>query len=262
VTRRILTIIVAIVLAVIGTTAVLIYVRQADQRALAGQKAVTVLVATQQVPAGTTARSAMTNGWLVGQKYPASSVPSDALSSITPNVAGLVFTSNLAAGQLLTRPILGVAVASSSSLPIPRGMVAVTIQMCVDKAVAGFIQAGSKIAIFNTLNFSGPPVQANGSCQGINPTDKQKNFHTRLVLNNIQVLAVGNAPPSSGTGATSTAFSQNTNNSTSGQTTELVTVAVTQADAERVIDLATLYLPYMALLGNASGTTPDGSIKP
>jgi len=260
VTRRILTIIVAIVLAVIGTTAVLIYVKQADQRALAGQKAVTELVATQQIPAGTTARTAMTNGWLAGQKFPASSVPSDAVPSITPSVAGLVFTSNLAAGQLLTRPILGVSVASQTGFAVPRGMVAITIQMCVNKEVANYIQAGSKIAIFNTF-FSGPPVQASG-CQSPNWTSKQKNFRTRLVLNNVEVLAVGNAPASNAGGATSTAFTQNNNNNTSGQTTELVTLAVNQQDAERVVNLATLYLPYMALLGNASGTTPDASIKP
>jgi pilus assembly protein CpaB len=258
VTRRILTLIVAIVLAVIGTTAVLIYVRQADTRALNGQKAVTELVATQQIPAGTTARTAMTNGWLAGQRFPASAVPSDAIGSITPSVAGLVFSSNLAAGQILTRPILGVTVASQNGLPVPRGMVAVTIQMCVNKAVANYIQPGSMIAVFNTF-FKGPPLQANG-CTGVT-IQKQTSFHTRLVLNNVQVLAIGPFQPTAG-GATSTAFTQSNSNSTSGQTTELVTLAVNQKDAERVINLATIYLPYMALLGNASSTTPDGSIQP
>jgi len=259
VTRRILTIIVAIVLAVIGTTAVLIYVRQADQRALAGQKAVTVLVATQQIPAGTTPRTAMTNGWLSGQKFPASSVPSGALSSITPGVAGLVFTSNLAAGQLLTRPILGVAVTSQIGLAIPHGMVAVSIEMCVQKAVANYIQAGSHIAVFNTF-FHGQSVTA--TCSSIT-WQKQTGIHTRLVLNNVEVLAVGPAPATTTGGATSTAFTPNNNNSTSGQTTVMVTVAVNQQDAERVIQLAQgVYLPYMALLGNASGTSVDESIKP
>jgi pilus assembly protein CpaB len=258
VTRRILTIIVAIVLAVIGTTAVLLYVKQADQRALAGQKAVTELVATQEIPAGTTARTAMTNGWLAGQRFPAASVPSDAVPSITPSVAGLVFTSNLAAGQLLTRPILGVAVASQSGLPIPPGMVAVTIEMCVQKAVAGYVQAGSHIAVFNTF-FHGQSVTA--SCSGIT-WQKQTNIHTRLVLNNVEVLSVGNAPPTGSGAATSTAFTQNSSSSTSGQTTVLITVAVSQQDAERVIQLASVYLPYMALLGHASGTSTDASIKP
>jgi pilus assembly protein CpaB len=260
VTRRILTLIVAIVLAVIGTTAVLIYVKQADQRALNGQKAVTELVATQQIPAGTTARTAMTNGWLAGQKFPASSVPSTAIGSITPDVAGLVFTSSLPAGQLLTRPILGVSVTSQTGFAVPKGMVAISIQMCVDKAVAGYIQAGSKVAIFNTI-FK-VPVQ-NSGCGSLNITSKQLGFKTRLVLNNVEVLAVGNAPASTSGGATSTAFSQNNNNnSTQGQTTELITVAVSQQDAERLINLATIYVPYMALLGNASGTTTDGSVNP
>ena len=60
--RRILTIALAIVLAIIGTGAVLLYVKQADKRALAGQKAVTVLVAAQQIPAGTPASTALADG--------------------------------------------------------------------------------------------------------------------------------------------------------------------------------------------------------
>jgi pilus assembly protein CpaB len=260
VTRRILTIIVAIVLAVIGTTAVLIYVRQADQRALAGQKAVTVLVATQQIPAGTTARTAMTNGWLSGQKFPASSVPSGALSSLTSSVAGLVFTSDLPAGQLLTRPILGAAVTSSSSLPVPAGMVAVSFQFCVPNAVAGYVLAGSHIAVFNTFLTGGAKSGTSGNCSPANL--KLSQTQARLVLNNVLVVAVGPAPaaPTAG-GATSTSFSQNNNNA-SGSGPVLVTMALSQADAERMIELAQAGIPYLALETASSKASPDRTLKP
>src|SRR2546423_1325535 len=52
--RNVVAIAVGIVLAMLGSLAVLVYVRSADSRALAGKRAVSVLVATKRIPAGTT----------------------------------------------------------------------------------------------------------------------------------------------------------------------------------------------------------------
>jgi pilus assembly protein CpaB len=259
-TRRILTIALAIVMAVIGVVVVLIYVRGADQRAIAGQQAVTVLVAAQQVPAGTTASAALSEGLLSSQKLPAQSVPFDAVRSITPDLKGLVLSSDLPSGQLLLRPILVTAVQAATGLPIPSGKVAVTILMCVQKAVAGYVHAGSTIAVFNTF-YSGSAGSVTTSCAGTNWGKGARNIHTRLVLNNVPVLAVGTASANAAGSATTTgAFSQGSASST--QTTIMVTVAVDQADAERVIELAEAYIPYMALMTSSSGTAPDVTFKP
>ncbi len=258
-TRRILTIALAIVVAMIGVVIVLIYVKGADQRAIAGQQAVTVLVATQQVPAGTTAGTALSEGLISAEREPAHSVPSDALASITPALRGLVFSSTLPSGQLLLRPILVTAVQAATGLPIPSGKVAVAIQMCVQKAVAGYIQAGSQIAIFNTF-YKAPAGSVTASCAGDTFSKGATSIHTRLVLNDVQVLAVGQAG-AGGSQATATgAFSQSS--STASQTTVMVTVAVDQQDAERLIELAEAYLPYMALETSASDTAPDVVFKP
>ena len=56
--RRTLTIGLAVLLAVLGTAAVLAYVRQANNRALEGVQAVTVLVAGKVIPSGTSASAA------------------------------------------------------------------------------------------------------------------------------------------------------------------------------------------------------------
>jgi pilus assembly protein CpaB len=268
-TRRILTIIVAIVLAVIGTGAVLIYVKQADQRALAGQKAVSVLVATQQVPAGTTAAAALHDGYLQAQKLPAASVPADAVRSIGPAISGLVLSADLPSGQLLLRPMLVTAVEAATGLPIPAGKVALTVQMCLQKAVAGYIRPGSLIAVFNTF-FKGNAGSAIVSCAGDSWQNGATDIHTRLVLNDVAVLAVGQASAGTGTtGVTTTTttsggiFTQGNNSSSSSDSTVLlVTVAVSQADAERLIHLAEDGIPYMALVGASSGTKPDVSFKP
>lgn len=257
-TRRLLTIVLAIVLAVIGTGAVLLYVRQADQRAINGLKAVSVLVATQQIPAGTTAQAALADGLLSRQQLPAESVPADAVTSIS-GIGGLVLSGSLASGQLLLRPMLVTALATGTSLPVPKGKVALSISMCVQKAVAGFIQPGSLIAVFNTF-FTGGPVAA--SCAS-EDWSKAHNIHTRLVLNEVEVLAVGQATAANLGSATSTAFGQTDSPSSSTQGgTILVTVALDQVDAERLIEIAEAHVPYLALVTPASGTAPDISFRP
>ena len=264
-TRRILTIIVALVLAVIGTGAVLIYVKQADQRAITGQKAVSVLVATQQVPAGTTAGTALRDGYLQRQNLPSESVPADAVRSISPDLSGLVLSADLPSGQLLLRPMLVTKTVAATGLAIPAGKVALTVLMCLQKAVAGFVRPGSQIAVFNTF-FSAKQGQPTASCTGTNWPNNTRNIHTRLVLTNVPVLGVGSA--SSGTASTTTTstgvFSQSnsSSSSSSNNTTLLVTVAVSQTDAEQLIRLAEAGIPYMALVTAASGTKPDIALKP
>ncbi len=263
--RRILTILVAIVLAMIGTGAVLIYVKRADQRAIAGQKAVSVLVAARQVPAGTLAGTALRDGDLTAQKLPAESVPADAVRSVGPGISGLALSADLPAGQLLLRPMLVTKVQAASGLPIPAGKVALTVQMCVQKAVAGFVSSGSDVDVFNTF-FKGAASEVNWSCAGTTWQSGATDIRTRLVLANVPVLAVGQAAASASTGssASSTGVFTNSGSDTSSSqaTVLLITVAVSQADAERLIHLAEDGIPYMALAGSASDSKPDVTFKP
>ena len=77
--RRVLTVTLALLLAVFGTVGVLAYVHGANARAVAGVKAVPALVAQQPIPAGTSASTALHEGLLASQQLPASSVPSNAV---------------------------------------------------------------------------------------------------------------------------------------------------------------------------------------
>jgi pilus assembly protein CpaB len=170
-----------------------------------------------------------------------------------------VFSSNLPSGQLLLRPILVTAVQAATGLPIPAGKVAVTIQMCIQKAVAGFVQPGTQIAIFNTY-YKAPPGSVSWSCAGTTFSKGAAFIHTRLVMNDVQVLAVGQASATGNQATATGAFSQNS--SSSSQTTVMVTVAVDQQDAERVIELAESAIPYMAIVTSSSNTSPDFTFKP
>jgi len=258
-TRRIITIAAAVLLAVLGAVGVLDYVHQADQRAVAGMRAVSAYVATAQIPSGTVADVAVRDGLLVRQQFPASSVPADAVRSITSSNSGLVLTSGLASGQMLLSPMLGASVQTASALPIPAGMVAVTLQFCVQQAVANFVTPGSQVAIFNTFVNDKPTT---GACSPGSINAGGAPPHTRLVLPKVLVLAVGEGtatPPSS---TTTTADGPATSSSASTPSTIYLTLAVSEGDAETLIELGESGSPYLALLTSASSAKADVSYQP
>ena len=61
--RSVLAALVAVVLALVGCVAVVLYVRGADARALAGQRAVRVLVVHKLIPTGTTGQQIRAGGY-------------------------------------------------------------------------------------------------------------------------------------------------------------------------------------------------------
>ena len=251
--RRGLTIALAVLLAVLGTTGVLVYVKHANTRALAGQRAVTVLVAKNTIPSGTSAGDAQDQGLLTTETLPAASVPADALSAVSPDIRALVTDSQLQPGQLLLRPMLVTAAQVTNGLAIPSGMVAVSILFCVPEAVAGNIHPGSQVAVFDTVITGQSNVNAQAACSGPHQWTAGDTANTKLILAKVTVLEVGPASANSqgNTQSGGTAFGGS--GSSNSQNSELVTVAVNQHDAERVIQLTEDGLPYLALVDANSG---------
>src|SRR4051794_19326740 len=106
-TRRIMPLLLALVLAGLGTAAVLVYVATADARALKGKKAVTVLLAAQRIPAGTTAAQLRSGELLEQVQMPVDAVPPDALGAVESELDQLVLTADLAPRQMLLRGQFG-----------------------------------------------------------------------------------------------------------------------------------------------------------
>lgn len=252
-----LTIAVAIVLAGLGTVAVLAYVHQANARAVAGLKAVNVIVAQSAVPAGTPVGQALRDGLLGSQRLPTASVPDNAVRAITPDIAGLVTSGAVPSGQLLLRPMLVASAQVTGGVAIPKGMIAVTIQICLPEAVAGYVTAGSEVAVFDTYGTKSLNVQE--TCNASHQVQAVGAVHTALVLPRVEVLSVGASPASTqGTPAgTTNAFSGGPASSAASQGAVLVTLAVRQDDAERIIQLSQAGLPYLALLTPTSQTGFD-----
>ncbi|HEY7429745.1 MAG TPA: RcpC/CpaB family pilus assembly protein [Streptosporangiaceae bacterium] len=251
--RRVLTAGLALLLAALGTVGVLAYVRQANNRAIEGMKAVTVLVAQSGIPSGTTAASALRDGLVAEQRMPASSVPSNALHSLA-GLGSLVTSSAIQPGQLLLQPMLVQKAQATGGVAIPVGKLAVTVQLCLPAAVAGYVHAGSQVAVFDTYGDKSLNVKA--TCAQLGQGQASGAAHTRIVLAKAEVISVGTAPTSSGD-VSSSGGTLTGSQSPSADAAVLVTLAVTQADAERVITLDQAGLPYLGLLNSQSGTHFD-----
>jgi pilus assembly protein CpaB len=254
--RRILTIAVAILLAALGTVSVLAYVHQANTRAVEGLRAVSVIVAQGAIPSGTPAGQALRDGLLGSERLPVASVPADAVRSISPDLAGLVTSAPVQSGQLVLRPMLVAATQVTGGVAIPKGMVAVTIQICLPEAVAGYVTAGSEVAVFDTFGSKSLNVQE--TCNVSHQAQANGTVSTQIVLPKVEVLSVGPAPAAASSGGALTGGSS----STVSQGAVLVTLAVHQADAERLIQLDQTGLPYLALLTPTSQTGFDTAPVP
>ena len=263
--RRILTIALAVVLAAVGTVAVLGYVHQANNRAVEGVKAVNVIVAESAIPSGTSAGQALREGQLGSERLPVASVPADAVRSITPDLAGLVTSADVQSGQLLLRPMLVTGSQVTGGVAIPRGMVAVTVQLCLPEDVAGYVTAGAKVAVFDTYTKGkGNSSGQQRTCNIQHGTVSPGGANTAMVLPAAEVLSVGPAPStaqSTGAGGTGV-LSSSAVSSTASQGAVLVTLALQQADAERVIQIAEVGMPYLALLTPTSQTRFDTAPVP
>jgi pilus assembly protein CpaB len=249
--RRILLVGLAVVLALVGTFAVYTYVKKADKRATAGQQATKVVVAAKRIPAGTSWATASAGGYLRTENMPSDVVPADALQSTTADIAPEdVVAADVPAGQIVLQQMFGAKTPTTSGLHIPGDEMAVSLKVTADADVAGYVQPGSQVAIFDTFILLDKNVPAGSKTGG----DKTDNWATKLLLPRVDVLAVSQAAPS----GTKNGLSDS--NSGSQTATLLVTLAVPQSDAERVIHVAQTGNPYLALLTSNSHSAPSAGV--
>jgi len=266
---RLLTITLAAVLALVGIVAVLAYVHQANERAVNGLKAETVMVAAGPIGEGTSLSKAQQEHLLSTEKVPESSLTTPAVQSVTAANGQLVMSGAVAKGQVLLQNMLTSATSpgTAGSFVVPAGMVAVTVNMCVAEAVADYVTPGSDVAVFDTIAGNGSQVQR--SCDLQHQIVNSSYFTnggaaTLLVLKQAEVLAVGQNPRSQTTSGSSNgtvATDPSASSSSTSQGELLVTLAVDQADAERLILINEVGMPYMALLGSSSNTGFAGPVQ-
>jgi pilus assembly protein CpaB len=241
--RRTILLIAALVVAALGTALVFMYANRADERAQAGAAQVEVLVATSEIATGTTGAAVAESGNVELRTLPAASVPPGALSDLAP-VADLITISTIFPGQVLIQPMFGTQQQAAGGLTLPEGKVAVAITLGDPQRVAGFVNPGSEVAIFRT---GVPPVTAGEeAADATAPTAE-----TNVLLDRVQVIAVGPTTISS----TTTTDGQTTN--TEAIPTAILTLALDQEQAQKVILSTTDGAMYFALLDENSEIDPN-----
>jgi pilus assembly protein CpaB len=243
-TRRIIGVLLAIVLAIAGTGLVLAYVNSAQNRVAEGQEPVRVLIASERIPAGTSGASLRERELVREVVMPRLSVPEGAMETVPEDLDSLVITADLQPHQLLLRGAFGPPTTMSGGLGVPESMLAVSVRIDVDQQVAGFVRPGSQIAIFNT--YEAPE-------ENDDPEEEVDNRRTRLLLPRVEVLAVGVF----GDGGVTTATAGDDEQATSGL---ILTVSVDQADAERLIHATRTGQLYLALLTDTSEIEPGPGV--
>lgn len=217
--RRSVLLIVAVLIALIGTALIVLYVQGIDKRATEGQELVEVLVATDTIDAGEAVNAAQEEGKFEKKQVRRDDLVDGALSS-TGSISDLVATSPIFPGEQLIAKKFG-SLGDTQSLVIPDDKMAISVELTDFERVAGFVNPGNEVAIFATAL---DPV-------ALLPDNKEQKLGsvTRIVLTRVPVLGVG-----------TTSVTSRTTKSEEGATTEevartILTIAVTQDEAERLI---------------------------
>jgi pilus assembly protein CpaB len=248
-----LTVMLAGFLAVLGIVAVLVYVKNADNRAKDGYKLQSVLVAKSQIPAGTNAGEAQRTGLLISKQLPTFSVPDTAIHTISTDIANRVTSTPIQPGQILLSENLVLKSQRTGSLVVPPGKVAVTLQVCLAADVAGYIKTGNYVAVYDTYSTSATQ-SLEVSCSGGHSAPNKDSVATKLVFPRVYVLSVSTATAAQGsTLAPGTTLAGNA----AAQGVVYVTLAATPQQAPVLMLLNATGLPSFALTTPSSGITYD-----
>ena len=199
----------ALVLGLIGAILIVFYVQGADQRALAGTVTRPVLVVEKPISAGTPV--AEMGGSVTVKNMPVAALASGAMATLqsAPNTVAAI---DLVPGEqvLRSRLIDPSSLQSPGTVAVPTGLQEVTVLLGPDRTVGARIRAGQSVGVF--VSFPGAGTVA---------------AMTQLLLQKVLVTSIQGAPaqPTSG-GSTATAAPTGS---------DLVTLALSAADAEKII---------------------------
>jgi pilus assembly protein CpaB len=239
--RRTILLVVAALIAVLGSGMVFLYVKGADDRAKQAQVPVRVLKAVAQIEPGETLGQAQSAGKLQLAEVPTEQVLDGAMSSIGDS-AGLIALARVYPNEQITSSKFG-SPGEQDVLTLPDGMIAISVNLTDTGRVAGFVSPGSNVALFDTAT---PDAGPGGT------TDPA---FTRLLLPKVEVVAV----------AQTTVTTSTTTDEAGAQTTEqlpktLFTLAVDQAQAERIMYAAAHGELSFGLLNDKSKVHPGPGV--
>jgi len=240
--RRTVLLIVAALIAALGSAMVFLYVRGADDRATEAQAPVQVLKAIAQINPGETLEAAQAAGKLELGEVPRSQVLPGAVNSIETLTTQVALSPVYPNEQIITAKFGSPG--DQDTLTLPDGKIAISVTLSDTGRVAGFVVPGDTVAIFMNGDIGGGQT-------GV-----------RLLEPGVEVVAVG----------ATTVISTTTTNPQGAQTTEqlpktLFTLAVDQDQAEKIMlaartgELSFGYLSDKSEVQAGPGTTAQNLFR-
>ena len=237
--RRTVLLLVAALIAALGTGMVFLYVRGADSRAEASQQPLQVLKAVAKIDPGETMADAQSAGKIQLGTVPRSQVLPGAVNSTT-GLEKKVALSSIYPNEQIISGKFGSS-GDQQALTIPDGNIAISVNLSDTGRVAGFVSPGANVAIF--CNTTAASTGTGGDT-------------TRLLLAKVPVIAIGDT----------TVVSKTVTSAAGAETTEqlpktLFTLSVDQGQAEKVIYASTHGELNLGLLNAKSKVKPGSGVS-
>lgn len=156
--KRVRAAIAAVALAAVGATGLVAFVKGAEERALAGEKVVEVLVVKARIGAGTPAEELAAS--LRRERVPAKTRAEGAVAELA-GLEGYVAEVDLLPGEQITTQRFVAAEEfgrTGGRVEVPDGLLEVTVSLAPERAVGGAIRPGSRVAVtasFESLDDGG-----------------------------------------------------------------------------------------------------------
>lgn len=238
--RRTILLIAAVLVAGLGSALVFGYVNSLRSAVAADLEDVEVLVVTEPIEAGTSVADAERLGSFQKTVLTNESVADGALGDLEP-IRDLVALAPIFPGEQVLSQKFGES-SAVSRLTLPKDKLAVSVQLSDPARVAGFVNPGSTVAVMLTTD-------PNERSAGFGSTSVPE---TRVLLPRVEVIAVGQ----------SSLVAQRTTAEDGSQTVEeipraILTLALDQDQAQRVVFGQTQGELYLALLGDKASVTTD-----
>jgi len=149
VNKKLVGVLAAVVMAIVGTGVLVMFVQGAEDRALEGEELVTVLTAESAIPAGTPAEQL--EGLVSEERIPTKIAPEGVVSDLV-SLAGLVTSVDLVPGETLlvnrfVDPENFTARRGGGNVEVPEGLLEVTIAMSQEQFIGGIPVPGNTVAL-------------------------------------------------------------------------------------------------------------------
>ena len=262
--RQVVGIVLAVVLAVVGTVALVAYVRSAKDDAVAGEDPVQVYVVRDDIAKGTTVTDLTARVELAD--VPSRLVADDAVTNLESVDPTLVADTDLVPGeQLLTSRLVDPRTLVRA--PVPDGLQEITIALSPERAIGGVVAPGDTVGIlFSFLPFqtSGSDALDGSTTTSIDATPTQTPNMTHFTLHKVLVTAIQfseqdttRAAQRAGQGEATTETTIDPTIAEAPSQQILVTLAVSASQAEQLVFAAEF--GFVWLTAEGSNANEDGT---